>query len=286
MGLKVRVALLLVTSVTAFIFATYALFTWVEAFDFPKFDNKKMPAVALTAIEQVEHLYISKPVYQYIEIVDSCGPYFEGKCVNARSGPGENYHARAQLRNGVILKIAGKVTGEGRDWYKIVFDEWLRYPERAKGNWYVAADFVRPFTDEGDHLLTSENGNPSSEKYIIVDKSDQALYAYDGDELFMQQIISTGIELTPTPRGTFTIFKKTPSRYMQGPLPGISSKYYDLPGVPWNLYFTQQGAVIHGAYWHDKFGRKWSNGCVNVDPKQAEKLYKWTDIGTKVIVRD
>lgn len=273
-------------SITAALFTLYGIFPWVEAFDFPQFENNKTPSVALTTLEKVEYAYVSKPVSEYIEIVQSCGPYFEGACVNVRSGPGENYRARKQLRNGVILKVSGKVTSGGREWYKVVFDEWLRYPERATGSWYVAAEYVRPFFDEGSYLLTSENGNTESKKYILVDRSGQTLYAYDGDSLFMEQIISTGIELTPTPRGTFTIFKKTPSRYMQGPLPGISSKYYDLPGVPWNLYFTQQGAVIHGAYWHDKFGQKWSSGCVNVDPDRAEKLYKWADIGTKVIVRD
>ena len=82
------------------------------------------------------------------------------------------------------------------------------------------------------------------------------------------------------------IFKKTPSRYMQGPLPGITDQYYDLPGVPWNLYFTSGGAVIHGAYWHDKFGQPWSHGCVNVPLAEAQKLYKWVDLGTQVIVRN
>ena len=91
-----------------------------------------------------------------------------------------------------------------------------------------------------------------------------------GEELAMEIDISTGLELTPTPRGTFTVFRKTPSRYMQGPLPGIANDYYDLPGVPWNLYFTEQGAVIHGAYWHDSFGSPYSHGCVNADPKTAE----------------
>lgn len=74
---------------------------------------------------------------------------------------------------------------------------------------------------------------------------------------------------------------------MQGPLPYLqSNQYYDLPGVPWNLYFTEQGAVIHGAYWHDSFGHPYSHGCVNLSPENAFKLYVWTPLGTPVIVRD
>jgi lipoprotein-anchoring transpeptidase ErfK/SrfK len=113
------------------------------------------------------------------------------------------------------------------------------------------------------------------------------LYAFEGNELFLEVDISTGLELTPTPRGTFTIFKKTPSRYMQGPLPYLAQqKYYDLPGVPWNLYFTEEGAVIHGAYWHNSFGSRYSSGCVNVDPAIAYALYNWAELGTTVIVKD
>ena len=168
-------------------------------------------------------------------------------------------------------------------WHKVVFDEWLRYPERAYDALYIDAQYVRAFTDIGIQELTEP---ATTTKRIIVDRSEQTLYAYDGDELAFTETISTGIFATPTPRGTFTIFRKTPTRYMQGPLPGVSAKYYDLPGVPWNLYFTHQGAVIHGAYWHKKFGQPWSNGCVNVDPIRAEALYHWADVGTTVIVQD
>jgi lipoprotein-anchoring transpeptidase ErfK/SrfK len=121
---------------------------------------------------------------------------------------------------------------------------------------------------------------------MVVDVSEEKLYAYDGDKLFMEESISTGLEFTPTPRGTFTIFKMTPSRFMQGPIPGVSDQVYDLPGVPWNLYFTAGGAVIHGAYWHDKFGQPWSHGCVNLSTENAKKLYAWAVIGMKVTVQN
>jgi lipoprotein-anchoring transpeptidase ErfK/SrfK len=168
-----------------------------------------------------------------------------------------------------------------------VFDEWLRYPERLQGDWYVSAEFVEVLLDEGDKTVWEDGKASTTGQKIIVDRSEQKLYAYSGEELFMEALISTGLELTPTPRGTFTIYKKTPSRYMQGPLPGlIDQQAYDLPGVPWNLYFTQEGAVIHGAYWHKSFGRPYSHGCVNLAPEEARTLYNWAQLGTKVIVRD
>lgn len=224
------------------------------------------------------------PLFQYVQVMDSCGPAFDGGCVNVRSGPSVDSPAVFKARNGLVLKVSDKVTKDNKEWYKLSFDEWLRYPERVKGDLYISAEFVKYFKDAGNQEITA-NPSPST-KRILVDRSEQKLYAYENDVLFMEEKVSTGIELTPTPRGNFTVFRKTPSRYMQGPIPGISDHYYDLPGVPWNLYFTEQGAVIHGAYWHNSFGTPWSNGCVNLPIASAEKLYKWADVGTKVTVRD
>ena len=101
----------------------------------------------------------------------------------------------------------------------------------------------------------------------------------------MEESVSTGVEGDLTSLGTYEVYKKTPSRYMQGPLPGVSDEYYDLPGVPWDLYFTQEGSVLHGAYWHNNFGKPMSHGCVNQPPENAKKLYEWADLGTPVIVQ-
>lgn len=223
--------------------------------------------------------------HYYIEIIRGCSPSLGADCVVARSGPGDDYRAVAQLRKGTVLKVTEMDYREDGVWFRVVFDEWLRYPSRVARTWYVSAEDVRLFKDDGLLELEEASGE-STDKRIIVDRSEQTLYAYENDALFMQQSISTGLFGTPTPRGNFTIFKKTPTRYMQGPLPGISSKRFDLPGVPWNLYFTQQGAVIHGAYWHEQFGSPWSNGCVNVPTDKSEKLYKWADVGTPVVVQD
>lgn len=246
----------------------------------PTSDTAASAASAATNAEMPEHLDSG-----YFEVIAGCGPYFEGECLNVRTGPSTDFPAVVKLRKGVVLKFDGSVDTDGRTWYRLSFDEWLRYPERVRTDMYVASEYVRAFTDEGPREVPIGT-SASSTKYILIDRSEQKLYAYDGEDLFMDLAISTGIELTPTPRGVFHVYKKTPSRYMQGPIPGISEKVFDLPGVPWNLYFTAEGAVIHGAYWHDKFGQPWSNGCVNMPPEKAAELYRWAELGTKVIVRD
>ncbi len=223
-------------------------------------------------------------MFQYIEVAESCGPYFDGECVNMRSGPGEDYPVVLRLRTGVVLKVADTIKEGGQTWYKIALDAGVRYPERVASEWYVAANAVKLLYDDGDHQL--QKGAATTTKRIVIDVSEQILYAYNGDEVFMKEPISTGLEFTPTPRGTFNIYRMTPSRYMQGPLPGVSEQYYDLPGVPWDLYFTKDGAVIHGAYWHDKFGQQWSHGCVNLPPDKAKELYLWATVGIPVTVKN
>ncbi len=250
----------------------------LDAPDTPFFNNEG---------EAKEILPVKKVLLEYVEITGGCGPHFEGTCLRVRSGPGTEYPTIARLRNGMVLKIADKVERAGHVWYKVVFDETLHYPERVVGDWYIAAEHATVLLDEGLRTIDDEKSHEASTtKRIVVNRTKQTLSAYEGDAPFMSENISTGLELTPTPAGDFIIFRKTPSRYMQGPVKGIADQYYDMPGVPWNLYFTHGGAVIHGAYWHTSFGQPYSHGCVNLPPDKARELYYWADLGTKVTVID
>ena len=274
--------------------ATSAVLLCIVAWLPGQLNGASMVAAADVALAELPHpdsllpIAITPPppvLKDFIEVTDSCGPHFDGECVNVRKGPGEEYPSVAKLRAGAVLETSESIEKDGHTWYKIVFGEWLRYPDRTGKDLYVVGDYVRPFKDPG-RIDFVAGQTPTTSKRIIVDRSEQKLYAYDGDELFMEQVVSTGLELTPTPRGTFIVYAKTPTRYMQGPLPGVSEQYYDLPGVPWDLYFTLQGGAIHGAYWHDSFGKRWSHGCVNLPPEKAREIYDWADLGTTVTVRD
>ena len=257
----------------------------------PSFAHAPEEAAIITAEE--EEANISVPVAvpmatttgnEYIEIVNSCDWSYSGEpCVNLRSGPGTDYGVVTKLRNNVVLKVATTTVVDGEIWYKIGFDGEIHYPERIGSDWYVNATDTRAFYDVGE-LATSTKAKPTNDKRIVVDIARQTLYAYDGDTLFMQLPVSTGLDLTPTAVGRYSIYRKMPDSYMQGPVPGLSDQYYDLPGVPWDLYFTPDGGAIHGTYWHNHFGEKWSHGCVNLPAAQAETLYYWADLGTPVTV--
>lgn len=222
--------------------------------------------------------------YEYLEITNSCDANFEGVCIPAYSGPGLNYEKILDLRNGMILKIRNKKEVNGQIWYQVYFDEWLRHPDRVDGDWYIPAVAGNVVTSGG--LETMNSTTAPTTKRIVVDRSEHMIYAYDGNILFLSTKISTGTSGNPTPLGTFHIYKKTPSRYMQGPIPGVTDLPYDLPGVPWDMYFTEDGAVIHGSYWHSLYGTDQSKGCINLPPELSKILYDWADLGTPVIIQE
>jgi lipoprotein-anchoring transpeptidase ErfK/SrfK len=112
----------------------------------------------------------------------------------------------------------------------------------------------------------------AGEKHIYVDLSAQTLYAYEGNTQIMQTLISSG-KWGPTPIGNFHIWEKLRATRMAG---GEGADAYDLPNVPWTMYFYSDFA-LHGAYWHDNFGHAMSHGCVNMRDVDAEALYNWAD---------
>lgn len=117
-------------------------------------------------------------------------------------------------------------------------------------------------------------------KRIEVSIKEQVLRYFIGTKEVGNFKISTGLKGHPTPTGEFEIQKKLPKVTYKGP-----DYYY--PNTKWNLLFKYHKGgnyYIHGAYWHNSFGRPRSHGCVNVSYANMEVLYNWADEGTKVII--
>lgn len=121
----------------------------------------------------------------------------------------------------------------------------------------------------------------TTDKLITVDIGKQTLFAWEGGRIINQTPVSTGLYYTPTVKGVFSIRWKLPQQDMRG-----NSKWYgpyNLKKVPNVMYFYQDYA-IHGAYWHNNFGRKASHGCVNVPVSFSQWLFDWAPAGTKVYI--
>ncbi len=115
-------------------------------------------------------------------------------------------------------------------------------------------------------------------RQVVVDLSDQMVYAYQDGVLLRSLRVSTGLPGTETVLGDYKVYHMLESQRMTGP-------GYDLPGVPYVMYFYQ-GYALHGTYWHNNFGHPMSHGCVNMPTSEAEWFYtNFVEVGTPVHVQ-
>ena len=176
-----------------------------------------------------------------------------------------------------VAWIEAVVTGaDGKLWYRLL-DDMLRV------NYFARAEHLRRI--EPDELSPISPDLPQSAKYIQVSLARQEMMAFENDRLVLRTRISSGVPdtlprangiPTATPTGRFYITKKTPLRHMGNGRLTDTLDAYELPGVPWVLFFYQTGTAFHGTYWHTDFGRPRSHGCINMRCEEAKWLFRWT----------
>ena len=121
---------------------------------------------------------------------------------------------------------------------------------------------------------------------IVVDLSEQHLYAYQGDQLVYSFVASTGAAPSYTRAGEFRVQSKIPNAY--GAAWGIWMPFW--PGIYWAgssengihaLPVLSNGQTLWAGY----LGQPVSYGCVVLGTYEAELLYNWAEIGTPVSIR-
>ncbi len=169
-----------------------------------------------------------------------------------------------------------------------------RQMERANGV-MLAGLYEVQLSDLGRQALQRRGHTPQSvgpmpgalvwspklfERRIEVNLSTQMLTAFEGDVPVYRAPVATGRDGFNTPVGSFAIYAKLPMQTMTGSAGGES---WYVPNIPWVQYVVG-GVALHGTYWHDAWGTgaRMSHGCINLNIDDAEWLYRWTDIGTRV----
>jgi len=116
------------------------------------------------------------------------------------------------------------------------------------------------------------------EPWIDVDLGRQVLVAYEGHKPVFATLVSTGIGQasapTATPVGVHRIWVKLRTTDMTNLEDREASHTYAMDDVPWVLFFDK-GFGLHGAFWHRSFGHPRSHGCVNLTPRDAQRLFEW-----------
>lgn len=165
------------------------------------------------------------------------------------------------------------VVGISRD---VKLQKWyLMFDDKYDYHYFARAEAFRPIP--AAELIPVAPYVPHEEKRIQVDLTNQWVHCYEGSQQIYSTRVSTGRKFDEaayyTPAGDFVTFRKRPSRHMSA---GNLASGYDLPGVPWVVYITEDGVSFHGTYWHNDYGAPRSHGCINMTPEAARWLFRWS----------
>ena len=199
-------------------------------------------------------------------------PYVQTYINSSRSGWQISY----RLYYSSVHWITGIEPGpDGAPWYRIL-------DELDNSVYYAPATQMRPIHPQELAPITPEI--PFELKRIEVALRQQVVRCYEENQLVLEVPVSSGLLSsqstntipTTTPKGTFNIQVKMPSKHMGEANLAAGVEDYVLPGVPWVCFFTAQGHAFHGTYWHDNFGLRMSHGCINMRNEDALWLFRWT----------
>jgi hypothetical protein len=114
-----------------------------------------------------------------------------------------------------------------------------------------------------------------SEKRVVVDKTQQMLFAYEGERVVIQSRVSTGRAGWRTPSGNFSVGIKDRMHY---------SRLFDNAPMPWSVQVNGH-YFIHGFSYVPDFPA--SHGCVRLPTNgdnPAKRFFEWVEPGTPVTI--
>jgi lipoprotein-anchoring transpeptidase ErfK/SrfK len=143
--------------------------------------------------------------------------------------------------------------------------------------WVHARDLRRPTVAPPPDEVDTGAG----ERWIDIDLDTQTLVAYEGEVPVFATLVSTGKgrqgTANATPKGVHRVWAKLLTSDMDNLEDENANRYYRMEDVPYVQYFSK-GVGLHGAFWHRSFGRVRSHGCVNLAPRDAQRLFWWTGL--------
>jgi len=130
-------------------------------------------------------------------------------------------------------------------------------------------------------ISASYTGNKS----ILIDISEQHLYAYEAGTLVYSFVASTGMN-SATSTGTFSVLDKIPNAYgatWDIWMPDWLGIYYagSLENGIHALPILPNGATLWAGY----LGVPISYGCIVLGTDEAQTLYQWADVGMPVEIQ-
>ena len=193
----------------------------------------------------------------------------------------EQHLQQKNILSAFLLNNERVVTTQAGDIFSI--DTKTKTHLRDGGVVAAAHDEQQDGIDELVYTKSKPLFNSDDATRILVDISEQRLYAYTEGVLDNTFLISSGL-WNSTPLGIHHILAKiyeVDYKWSYGP---NDPRNYDLGIVPYNLRYEPH-KYLHYAYWHNNFGHKMSHGCVNVSLENMKWLYNWGREGIEVLIQ-
>jgi LysM repeat protein len=140
-------------------------------------------------------------------------------------------------------------------------------------------------------IMREINPQASDGKVIYVSLREQTMWAYDGDQLAFEFLVSTGLPTEQNPNhethaGVYRIKTKMPEAYARtwGLLMPYWMGIYDAGALENGFHampYRNNGRLVS---W--RVGSRGSYGCVVLNGNQMKQLYDWADLGTLVVIRN
>lgn len=132
-------------------------------------------------------------------------------------------------------------------------------------------------------------GNLGAGKVIVISLSRQVLTAYQDGNTLVSTYVTTGRPDLPTPPGVYRIMAKYSPFLFVSPWGYGSSYWYPSSWTTYAMLFRSGGYFIHDAPWRSWYGPgsnfgAGTHGCINVPYSPMSFLWRWTPIGTTVVV--
>ncbi len=123
-------------------------------------------------------------------------------------------------------------------------------------------------------------------KKIVVKLDEQRVYVYENGQQIYDWPVSTGIESSPTHRGTFQVLEKHEKAFASQWdlwMPYFISVYHAGGGVE-NGFHELPILASGNRLWEGSLGRPASYGCIILGIPAAETLYNWAEVGVTVVI--
>jgi hypothetical protein len=144
----------------------------------------------------------------------------------------------------------------------------------GEDEWMLKTDLAHPTL-----APPPEEVKQPGERWLDVHLASQTVVAYEGARPVYATLVSTGRgprgSDSATPPGVHRIWVKINTSTMDNVEREDLSKHYSMEDVPYVQFFAK-AVALHGAFWHNGFGKVRSHGCVNLTPLDSKWLFGFT----------